>query len=335
MAESSLDPVLSVLSYEVIEMLHWFAKGNSFKEVGAQFGCDERTVSRQLLDLDEAFSKTKQAHLLERPTRGRGYQLSAVGRVFVDLLEPITQATRGAIDAAAASTRFVQVVCTSNCIDYFHQLTDVLPMNRTFDPVPVARRTAEVDLARPLETRVCMSSVLMSRSQNPAVGTVRAWNHYIEMLPLSVDAIYLLSREDLGFRRPISVRQLFDGGVTFITPPGGVVWDFLNNGYPEWRRLRPFQHISATDLDFGLKCLTAINSIPRFAMVVHGLEREFLKRYSLEHARLVEFGNDGSDDMVAVTAVFYSRDDSETDGSPYEVIWDAAKALWAEKERLI
>ena len=100
--ESSLDPVLGALSYEVIEMLRWFGRGHSFGDIGARFACDERIVARQLVGLDEAFVRTRQLHIIQR-SRGKGYQLTRVGQVFIDLLEPITDATRGAVEAAASS----------------------------------------------------------------------------------------------------------------------------------------------------------------------------------------------------------------------------------------
>jgi hypothetical protein len=150
-----------------------------------------------------------------------------------------------------------------------------------------------------------------------------------------VEPLQLLTPEELGFRSRVTVRQVIEAGVTLVVPTGGVAWDFLNQSYPDWRRLRPFQHVAATDLDFGLKCL-ARKLIHRSAMVVHGLGPDMLDRYSLDGARLLEFDPDNSDNMVAVTGVFHSRvTQSLYGGDPYELLWETAQSVWAEKERVI
>jgi len=334
-AEAPLDPFLAELSYQVIEMLRSFSRGVLFKDIGTRFQCDERTVPRQLTTLDEAFFKTQQLHIIERPSGRGSYQLTSAGEVLVDLLEPITDATRGAVEAAASSTKRVKVICTSNCLELFRHLSDALPHDRTFDPIPEARRTAEIDLAREADTCIFLASVLMSDVQNAAVGEICACNHRMEVLPIRVDPLQLLAPDDLGFRSRVTVRQVIETGVTLVVPTGGVAWDFLNRSYPDWRRLRPFQHVAATDLDFGLKCL-AHKLIPRSAMVVHGLGPDMLKRYSLDNARLLEFDTSNSHGMVAVTGVFHSRvAKSQYDDDPYELLWKAAQSIWAEKERVI
>jgi hypothetical protein len=334
LAEPSLDPVLGALSYEVIEMLRWFGQDNSFREIGSRFGCDERTVSRQLLALDEAFEKTQGLHIIYRP-RGKNYQLTPEGRIFVAALEPITDATRAAVEAAASSTRRVPVVCTSNCLELFRRLANALPRHSGFDPIPESRRTAEIDLARPPGTDVFLASVLMSTAQNPMPGSLCHCSDRIEALPVSVDPLQLLSVGDLGLGRSVTVRNVIEAGVTLIAPTGGVAWDFLNRSYPDWRRLRPFQHVPATDLDFGLKCL-ANELIPRAAMVVHGLRPDMLKRYSLEAANVREFAANGPHAMVAVTGIFHMRSAGTlADSEPYEVIWEAAQSVWSERERVI
>jgi hypothetical protein len=329
-----LDPFIAELSFKSIEMLRSVGRGDSFKEIGAQFDLDERTVSRQLTDLDKAFYKAYQVHILERPSGKGSYQLTPEGEILVDLLEPITDATRGAAEAAASSMKRVKVICTSNCLELFRNLSDALPADRTFDPVPEARRTAEIDLGRPADTGVFLASVLMSGAQRAAVGDVCAFNDRIEALPVKVEPLQLLSSDDLGFRSRVTVRQVIEGGVVLVVPTGGVAWDFLNRSYPDWRRLRSFQHVAATDLDFGLKCL-AHKLIPRSAMVVHGLGPEMLKRYSLDDARLLEFDT-SSHGLVAVTGVFHHRAAvSPYDDDPHELLWKAAKSIWGEGERLI
>jgi hypothetical protein len=335
--EPPLDPVLGALSYEVIEMLRSFSRGDSFKDISVRFRCDERTVSRQLVALDEAFFKAQQAHIIYRASGRGSYQLTPAGRIFVDLLDPITEATRGAVEAAASSTKRVKVICTSNCLEMFRSLSEALPPDPAFDPVPEARRTAEIDLVRLADTGtgVFLASVLMSGAQNPTRGAVCACNDRMEALPVKIEPLQLLSAVDLGFRSRVTVRQVIETGVTLVVPEGGVAWDFLDRSYPDWRRLRPFQHVAATDLDFGLKCL-ANGLIPRSAMVVHGLGPDMLKRYSLNDARLLEFDMSGSDSMVAVTGIFHSRIARAPYGDdPYEILWKTAKSIWAEKERVI
>ena len=332
--EPPLDPFLAELSYKSIEMLRFFSRGYSFKDIGTHFGMDERTVSRQLTDLDKAFYQTQNEHILERPSRKGSYQLTPEGEILVDLLEPITDATRGAAEAAASSTKRVKVVCTSNCLQLFRELSDALPSERAFDLVPEARRTAEIDLGQPADTGVFLASVLMSGAQKAKVGDVCAFNDKIEALPVKVEPLQLLSPEDLGFRSRVTVRQIIEAGVTLVVPTGGVAWDFLNMSYPDWRRLRSFQHVAATDLDFGLKCL-AHKLIPRSAMIVHGLEPDMLKRYLLDDARLLEFDTN-SHGLVAVTGVFHNRAaESQYDDDPHELIWKTAKSIWGEGERVI
>jgi hypothetical protein len=341
-AEFPLDPFFAELNYQLIEMLRSFSRGDSFKDIGVRFKCDERTVSRQLGALDEAFFTTQHEHILYRPSGKGSYQLTPAGKILVDLLEPIIEATHGAVEAAASSTKRVKVICTSNCLEFFRELSNALPADRSFDPIPEARRTAEINLGRSPEmdptrsdTGVFLASVLMSRAQNAAVGTVCPCNDMIEVLPVKVEPLQLLSPDDLGLRSRITVRQVIEAGVTLVVPVGGVAWDFLNWSYPDWRRLRPFQHVAATDLDFGLKCL-ARKLIPRSAMVVHGLGQDMLERYSLGDARLLEFDTGGSHSMVAVTGVFHSRaSESQYDDDPYELIWETAQSIWEEKERVI
>lgn len=335
--EPPLDPVLGALSYEVIEMLRSFGRGNSFKDIGLRFKCDERTVSRQLVALDEAFYKAQGERIMYRASGRGSYQLTPAGKIFVDLLDPITEATRGAIEAAASSTKRVKVICTSNCLELFRRLSDALPSKADFDPIPEARRTAEIDLVRLADTGtgIFLASVLMSGAQNPTPRVPCFYNDRMEVLPVKVEPLQLLSPDELGFRSRITVRQVIETGVTLVVPEGGVAWDFLDRSYPDWCRLRPFQHVAATDLDFGLKCL-AHRLIPRSAMVVHGLGPDMLKRYSLDGARLLEFDMSDSHSMVAVTGIFHSRIARPTYGDdPYELLWKTAKSIWAEKERVI
>ncbi len=336
-----LDPVLAKLSYESIEMLRLFREIGSFKEVAFQFGRDERTVSRQLIELDSAFWSTQQVHILEREPQRKNYRLTPAGEVFVSQLEPITEVTRGAISAAASATRRVPVLCTSNCLSYFRQLSSSLPASRSFDIIPLPRRTADIDLSFTMSgteagTEVCLLSALMSSAQNPAVGVVTQWSDRIEVLPLEVGAPRLLAAEDLGFRRSISVREVSEAGVTFLTPPGGVAFEFLNRSFPEWEKLRPFQHIPVPDLDYGLKCL-ANRLVPRSAMVVHGLDDSVPKLYKLDPAYFHEFAGIGSHHLLAVTGVFHVRRDfrsgEETD--PYDVIWETVQEQWSEKEHIL
>ena len=338
---AALDPVLAKLSYESIEMLRLFREIGSFKEVAIQFGRDERTVSRQLIELDSAFWATQQVHILEREPQRKNYRLTPAGEVFISQLEPITEVTRGAISAAASATRRVPVLCTSNCLSYFRELSSSLPVNRSFDIIPLPRRTADIDLSFTMSgsetgTEVCLLSALMSSAQNPAVGVVSQWSDRIEVLPLEIDAPRLLTSEDLGFRRPITVREVSDAGVTFLTPPGGVAFEFLNRSFPEWEKLRPFQHIPVPDLDYGLKCL-ANHLVPRSAMVVHGLDESVSSQYKLDPAFFHEFADTGSHRLLAVTGVFHVRRHfragEETD--PYDVIWAAAEGQWSEKEHML
>ena len=335
-AEPPLDPFLAELSYPVMVMLTLFSQGDSFKEIGAKVGLDERTVSRQLVkEVDEAYLKTQQEHLIYRPSGRGSYQLTPAGEILIDLLEPIMAATRAAIEAAAGSTKRIKVICTSNCLGFFRQLSDALDPERGFILVPEARRTAEIDLSREAETGVFLASVLMSDAQKAVIGEICPFNERIEVLPVSIDPLQLLSPENLGFRARVTVRQVIQAGVTLVVPTGGVVWDFLNRSDPDWRRLRPFQHVAATDLDFGLKCL-AHKLIPRSAMVVHGLEKDLLKRYALDDAPLLEFDPGSSDNMVAVTGVFHNRAaHSRYDHDPYEVLWQTAQSIWGEGERVI
>ena len=338
---TALDPLLAKLSYESIEMLRLFGEIGSFKEVSAQLGRDERTVSRQLIELDSAFWATQQVHILEREPQRKNYRLTPAGEVFVSQLEPITEVTRGAISAAASATRRVPVLCTSNCLSYFRELSSSLPASRSFDIIPLPRRTADIDLSFTMSregtgTEVCLLSALMSSEQDPVVGVVSQWSDRIEVLPLEIDAPRLLTAEDLGFRRPISVREVSEAGVTFLTPPGGVAFEFLNRSFPDWEKLRPFQHIPVPDLDYGLKCL-ANHLVPRSAMVVHGLDDSVSELYKLDPAYFHEFASTGSHRLLAVTGVFHVRRDfkSGDEIEPDDVIWATAQGRWSEKEHIL
>jgi len=332
--ESPLDPILAALTYENMEWLRSFHYESSFKDVAARFGRDERTISQQLQRLDQAFWDRKQVHILDR--QGRTYHLTKAGEAFVNLLEDVAHRTRIAIDGAAAATRHVPILCSSNCFMRLRELSDAL-RGASFSIVPENRRSAEIDLnfaegSLDRDVRVGVCSALMSSAQNPVVGTVTQWNDRVEVLPLQIDQFQLLCTTDLGIRGPVTVRGLIGEGITFLMPRGGVVWEFFNREYPGWWRLRPFQHVPVVDRDAGLNCLGS--GLPgRYAMVVHGLHQATLEPYGLSHAPMYDFTGDGSDHLMAAIGVFHARGrELSEQEDPYELIWKTAQSLWAGKE---
>ncbi|MER7007164.1 hypothetical protein ABT297_29565 [Dactylosporangium sp. NPDC000555] len=336
----NLDPILAALSYEVTEMLRLFREGKSFKDIAQQFGRDERRVSRALLDVDAAFYASQNLHVLEREPGRRTYQLTPTGVALVDGLVRVAETTRGAIDSAAAFAKRVPVLCTSNCLGYLRDLIGKLPSNRSYRVIPDPRRSAEIDLRQPLgdhRTRISLLSTLMRSAQDPQVGRITQWNDEIEVLPLSIDKLRLLTVDDLRLDRnpdEITVHEVvLDARATFLTPNGGASWDFLNRSFPEWRQLRPFQHIEIPDLDYGLKCLAG-RLVPNAVMIVHGITDETLKRYGLEDARFHDFAVHGPDHLQAVTGVYHRHSHTDADATdPSSLIWRTAQQLWSEKER--
>lgn len=338
---TALDPVLAGLSYETIEMLRAFPHYGSFKELALQFHRDERTVSKTLLELDHAFHASKEVHILEREPGRKGYRLTPDGLVFVSLLEQVTSAARSAVDGVTSTNR-IRIPCTSNCLSYFHKLREALPPTRSFDLVPLPRRSAELD--RGLAERssadrgrypIWLSSALMSADQRPAKGDVCSINEDIEVLPLELDRMKALANEDLGLSNSTSVRELIESGITLLVPSGGAAWQFLNRSYRDWYVLRPFQHIDVPHLDYGLKCL-ANRLVPRSAMVVHGVEVP-IPGVRLDTPRLYEFNEVGAHQYVAATGVFRDKSVlSEPSGTtePFEIIWRTATEHLPEGERL-
>lgn len=339
MPDSALDPVLTTLSYEVIEMLCVFRDTPSFKDVAAKFNRDERTVSRQLREVDEAFHKTQQVHILDREHGGKNYRLTPAGEDFVRSLMPIGAAMRDAIKAVTTATRRVPVLCTQNCLTRLSTLREALPPRSGFNIIPLPKRSADIDLialATDPDIQVCLASALMSSEQDPEVGVIAQWSDQIEVLPLEISAPQLLAVDNLGLPEAITVRDVVEAGVTFLTPPGGVAWEFLNRNYADWYKLRPFQHSPVPDLDYGLKCL-ATRAVPRSAMVVHGFDLERRRRTEgLERAYTQDFAvSGGSHQLVAVTGVFRIRQETRSAANPYDVIWQTAQDLWSEKERIL
>jgi hypothetical protein len=333
MAEPPMDPILAALTSENTEWLRSFRYEGSFKDLAARFARDERTVSQQLQRLDQAFWDSRQVRILRR--EGRSYHLTRAGEVFVDWLETVAHNTLIAIDAAAAATRHVPVLCSSNCFSRLRELSDAL-RGASFDIVPANRRSAEIDLnfteASPdREIKVSFCSALMSSEQQPAVGVVAQWSDRVEVLPLQIDRFQVISTADLGIRGPVTVRKLIGEGVTFLMPRGGVVWEFLNREYPGWWRLRPFQHVPMVDLDAGLKCLGS--GLPgRYAMVVHGLSEATLEPYGLKRAYVRDFSPEDAIHLMAVIGVFHLRQHEVSEQSdPYELIWETAQSLWGEQ----
>lgn len=338
MPESTLDPILATLTYEIIAMLRSFRYERSFKELALRYGRDERTVSRSLLELDQAFWDTQRVHIIERELGRRTYRLTKAGEAFVNGLEPVPEMTQAAINAATAITRRIPILCTSNCLPRLRELSDALPAGRSFNIIPENRRTAEIDLTfdpsgPDRDIQLCLSSALMSSEQHPAVGTVTHWNDRVEVLPLRLDPIKLLSAEDLGFQGQVTVRQLVESGVTFLIPRGGVVWEFLNRGFAGWWKLRPFQDVAVGDLDGGLKCL-ASGLVPRSAMVIHGLNPAELKSYGLDNVYTYDFADTGAH-LMAIIGVFrvWRERDTDAEENPYDLIWKTAQSLWLDKER--
>jgi hypothetical protein len=334
MAESTFDPILATLSHEVMEWLRSFRYEQSFKEVAARFGRDERTISQQLLRLDQAFWDTQQVHILERELGRKTYRLTKAGEAFAERLGEVLAATRVAIEAATAATRRIPILCSSNCLIRLRELSDALH-TASFDIVPENRRTAEIDVgfaqAGPDgDIKICLASALMSSRQNPIVGSITQWTDRVEVLPLRIDPFRLLSVDDLGLSGPPTVRTLVERGVTLLTPRGGVVWEFLNRELPGWWKLRPFQHVPVVDLDGGLKCL-ASGLVHRSAMVVHGLSQPELEPYGLGHALLRDF-SEADEHHLAVVGVFHVRQhEPDGDDDPYDLIWETAQSLWLKE----
>jgi hypothetical protein len=333
-----MDPILAALTSENTEWLRSFRYEGSFKDLSARFARDERTISQQLQRLDQAFWESRQVRILRR--EGRTYHLTRAGEVFVDWLETVARDTRIAIDAAAAATRHVPVLCSSNCFLRLRELSDAL-RGASFDIVPANRRSAEIDLnfteASPdRDIKISFCSALMSSEQQPVVGTVTQWSDRVEVLPLQIDNFQVISTVDLGIRGSVTVRKLVGEGVTFLMPRGGVVWEFLNREYPGWWRLRPFQHVPMVDLDAGLKCLGS--GLPgRYAMVVHGLSRAALEPYGLSRTYMQDLSPESAAHLMAVIGIFHMRQHEENTVSeqrdPYELIWETAQSLWARGEQ--
>jgi hypothetical protein len=335
MSQSTLDPILASLSYEVIEMLRAFRESPTFKEIGQQFNHDERTVGGLFRKVDAAFHETTGFRLLERDAGSRGYHLTNVGEEFISRLPPAIAAIKAAVAGATAATHKIRVMCTSNCMPHLKKLNDYLPSDRSFEIVPFPRRTSEINTSDILGgngTQISLLSTLVPDTQGPRTGTTLVDNTF-EIIPLTIDPVRLLCAEDLNLRGPVTVRQVVEEGVTFLTPEGGPAWEFLNRNFPNWRTFRPFQHVNTHDLDFGLKCLAA-RMPPRSAMVVHGLNDEKLKPYELGTPQFLDFASDGKERLLAVTGVFRLRktSDDESGTDPYDVIWDTAKSLWLTKE---
>jgi hypothetical protein len=334
MTDSPLDPIIAALTCENMEWMRSFHDDPSFKDVAARFDRDERTISQQLQRLDQVFWERKQVHLLDR--EGRTYHLTKAGEAFVNGLEGVTQQIQIAIDGAVAATRYVPILCSSNCFIRLRELSDAL-RDASFGIVPVNRRSADIDLnftegSPDRDIRVGVCSALMSSAQGPTVGEVMQWNDRVEVLPLQIDQFRLLCTADLGIRGPVTVRGLIGEGIVFLMPRGGVVWEFCNREYPSWWHLRPSQHVPVVDRDAGLNCLRS--GLPgRYAMVVHGLSQEALEPYGLSNARMYDFADDGSDHPVAAIGAFHvpRREVSEQE-DPYEIIWKTAQSLWVGKE---
>ena len=100
---ANADAVLGQLTFESIEMLCSFKQSGSFKEVARGFHRDERTVSRQLIDLDRAFWASHHVHILEREPQRRIYRLTQAGMNLVNSLTAISDMARNAISAAASA----------------------------------------------------------------------------------------------------------------------------------------------------------------------------------------------------------------------------------------
>jgi hypothetical protein len=334
----------TLLSYEVVDMLRWLREGLSFKEIAVKVYKDERTVSHKLRAADEAFYKLQHDHILEREPGRKGYRLTTAGETLANRLEPHAEAMAGALVDAAAAAKRIPILCTSNCTEYLIELLEALPADSGFVISPLPKRTADIDLAstrgtRP-QSRLCLLSALMSFEQESTdIRSVMRWNDSIEVLPLRLEPLQLLAGEDLRLAGPVTVQEVFDEGVTFLTPHGGVAWDFLNRAFPDWKWLRPHQHIDVQDLDFGLKCLVlrrrSTRAMPRCAMIVHGLNPSIYETYGLKDPYLYDFEDTGSRHLVAVTGVFYIQpEDGKVDPSdPYEQVWHVAQALWSESER--
>ena len=336
MAESTLDPILAGLSYEVIEWLQSFRAERSFKDVAARFGRDERTVSQTLQKLDQAFWDSRGVHILDRELGRKTYRLTKPGEAFADGLEPAQNGIRGAIDAAIAVAHSVRVLCSSNWFMRLGELSDAMPKG-SFGITPDNRRTAEIDLSFPetdpdRDIKIRCTSALMSSRQNLEVGVESRLSDRVEVLPLRIDPFQLLSVDDLALDEPVTVRGLVDAGITFIMPRGGVVWEFLDREFPGWWRLRPAQHVSVVDLDAGLKCM-ASSLGRRKAMVVHGLGAYDLESHGLKHAYMYDFAGADSDQLVAVIGVFHERQQNFSEQEDkYNLVWKTALKLWAKKE---
>lgn len=293
-----------------------------------------------LLEIDQAFHRTKDVHILHQPPGRKAYRLTAEGEVFVNLLEQVTAAARSAVDGVTATSAKVPMPCTSNCLTYFRKLRDALPPRVPFDIVPLPRRTAELDAASDEGLRIngrsqhplWLSSALMSDDQHPVRGEVIPINEDVEVLALDLEHLRLLSNEDLKLPNPVTVREVIQTGITILVPTGGPAWQFLQRSYRDWHILRPFQHVAVPDLDYGLKCL-GNNLVPGSAMVVHGLELPF-HGARLDTPYFYDFADSTSAHYLAVTGVFRDKSVlSPTDDEVFDVIWRTARNL-REGDRL-
>ncbi len=328
---ATLDPVLAFLSYETVEMLRRFRADPSFKHVAHAMGRDERTVARQLLDLNDVFMKNREAALLAREPGRKGYELTPTGVAFLEAFDPILDATLSAVDTATVASSQLAVQCTSNCLVFFKKLRDQVRLKARLKIVPQPRRTAELDLPAALTgdgalTPVSLFSACWPHAEAPEPIAVVEFIDGVEVLPLQLEPFRLISSEDLDLPETVVITEVIDKGVTLLLPPGGAAWRFVEASRAGWAKLRPSQHVPVPDLDFGLKCLKN-HLIPNSAMVVHGSIPSEPGVVLHEHALL----GVNERERIAVTGVFHRRQaGGGARAHEYATVWRTACALFGE-----
>ena len=296
------------------------------------------SIKAQLLALDKWFNANLSVHLISRHHNNQ-YELTPAGSAVAAHVAKIEIVLRDMIDASGSPQVRVNIPCTSDCLESFAQVRDMIEKeaadaeDRLMEVAIHAVASADFD---PFDPKRPVAPVL-------SFGSLYCRGPRLDLTP-NVDYMVLDERPivaitndpSISWPEETTVPELLALKPRILMPTGGVVWQFMNDfsGSPSWR-LTNGAHMPVHDLHFGLRAL-ATKAEPRAVMLVHGIEDGLAaheERYPmLEDISVIRFSESHDGGPRAVTGLFYSRQASARRVPDFA---EACDRFWSAAQRTL
>lgn len=239
--------------------------GRSIRQAADLLGIPDRTLTRTMLTLNEAYHAVTGQNLIENAGGRVGYRLTEDGADFAVDAGEVMSNMSSLVDDLTVSKGRLNAPTTKACLPMLDQLNITLRSRGAAVWLdPHLHRTSDIHRPRERETAgpyAFYSIGWPQKGSEPysAYQQLRLDNG-AELIILRAEPFRLLAprglREEMGLGpgQPVSINRLLRERWKLLVPDGGAVYDFLDYNTPGWARIgRPPKDV--LDLQAGLMCL--------------------------------------------------------------------------------